>query len=255
MCFRETAHALRRSDETEHTNTLSPCSLERGDRGSRASAGCEHRVEKKKISLRCVTGHLEVIVDGLKGIVVTIQADMPNASRWDKPTDAFDHTEARAQDGNQCQLFPHYLLTGHGFKRCVDGHRFEREITGGFVRHQCRDFVDQFLKDFGRRRAITQQGQFVLDQRVINDTKCWEAGGGVHGAEGTIFANMKEYQAVVVRLTRHVRDDEDTLTDLLNERSRSGWEPAMMSQDGERLTVVFQRPNDVEPHDDSTGTL
>jgi hypothetical protein len=52
---------------------------------------------------------------------------------------------------------------------------------------------------------------------------------------------MKEYQAVMVRLTRHPREDEDALTDLLNERSRSGWEPAMMAQDGMRLTVVFQR--------------
>jgi hypothetical protein len=69
----------------------------------------------------------------------------------------------------------------------------------------------------------------------------------VHGAEGTIFAGMKEYQAVTIRLTRHVRDDEETLTDLLNERSRSGWEPAMMTQDGERLTVVFQRPSEREP--------
>jgi hypothetical protein len=55
---------------------------------------------------------------------------------------------------------------------------------------------------------------------------------------------MKEYQAVILRLTRHVRDDEDTLTDLLNERSRGGWEPAMMTQDGQRLTVIFQRPSD-----------
>lgn len=52
---------------------------------------------------------------------------------------------------------------------------------------------------------------------------------------------MKEYQAVMVRLTRHMRDDEDALTDLLNERMRSGWEPTMMSQDGGRLTLVFQR--------------
>ena len=52
---------------------------------------------------------------------------------------------------------------------------------------------------------------------------------------------MKEYQAVVVRLTRHLRDDEDALTDLLNERSRGGWVPTMMSQDTQRLTVVFER--------------
>ena len=52
---------------------------------------------------------------------------------------------------------------------------------------------------------------------------------------------MKEYQAVIVRATRHVREDEDALTDLLNERSRMGWEPVMMTQDSQRVTVVFAR--------------
>ena len=52
---------------------------------------------------------------------------------------------------------------------------------------------------------------------------------------------MKEYQAVLVKLTRHTREDEDALTDLLNERSRTGWEPALMSQDEHRLTILFQR--------------
>jgi len=52
---------------------------------------------------------------------------------------------------------------------------------------------------------------------------------------------MKEYQAVILRLARHAREDEDALTDLLNERSRGGWEPTMMTQDDARLTVVFER--------------
>jgi hypothetical protein len=56
---------------------------------------------------------------------------------------------------------------------------------------------------------------------------------------------MKEYQAVIHRFSRHTRDDEVALTDLLNERMRSGWEPAMMSHDAERVTIVFQR--DAEP--------
>ncbi len=56
---------------------------------------------------------------------------------------------------------------------------------------------------------------------------------------------MKEYQAVIHRFTRHTREDEDALTDLLNERMRSGWEPTMMAQDGSRLTIVFQREADV----------
>lgn len=50
----------------------------------------------------------------------------------------------------------------------------------------------------------------------------------------------------MIRLSRHMRDDEDALTDLLNERSRGGWEPAMISQDGLRLTILFQRPSDVD---------
>jgi len=59
--------------------------------------------------------------------------------------------------------------------------------------------------------------------------------------KASIFADMKEYQAVILRIARHVRDDEDALTDLLNERSRAGWEPAMLTQDEQRITVVFQR--------------
>jgi len=57
---------------------------------------------------------------------------------------------------------------------------------------------------------------------------------------------MKEYQAVILRLARHQREDEDALTDLLNERSRGGWTPTMMTQDGPRLTVVFAREGEPE---------
>jgi hypothetical protein len=55
---------------------------------------------------------------------------------------------------------------------------------------------------------------------------------------------MKEYQAVILRLTRHTREDEDALTDLLNERSRGGWEVVQMTQDEQRLTLVFARPTE-----------
>jgi hypothetical protein len=57
---------------------------------------------------------------------------------------------------------------------------------------------------------------------------------------------MKEYQAVVLRLTQRTKDDEDAITDLMNERSRGGWEPAMMTQDEQRLVIVFQRATDSE---------
>jgi hypothetical protein len=52
---------------------------------------------------------------------------------------------------------------------------------------------------------------------------------------------MKEYQAVILRLTRHTRDDEDAITDLLNERSRGGWALEQLTQDEQRVTLVFSR--------------
>ena len=81
----------------------------------------------------------------------------------------------------------------------------------------------------------------MLDEGMPGHREIGERRGGQHAAEGTNFAFMKEYQAVVVKLSRRAHDDEDALTDLLNERSRGGWEPALLSQDGARMTVVFQR--------------
>ena len=52
---------------------------------------------------------------------------------------------------------------------------------------------------------------------------------------------MKEYQAVILRLSHRTRDDEDALTDLLNERSRAGWDAAHVTQSEDRLTVIFSR--------------
>jgi len=52
---------------------------------------------------------------------------------------------------------------------------------------------------------------------------------------------MKEYQAVLLKLSRRTQESEDILTDLLNERSRGGWEPALMSQDSGRVTIIFER--------------
>ncbi len=53
---------------------------------------------------------------------------------------------------------------------------------------------------------------------------------------------MKQYQVAIVRMCGKGREDEDTLTDLLNERTRMGWDFRSMNQlEAERIAVVFQR--------------
>lgn len=53
---------------------------------------------------------------------------------------------------------------------------------------------------------------------------------------------MKQYQVVITRLQAKQRDDEETLTDLLNERARAGWlYESATALAGNRLLVVFVR--------------
>lgn len=53
---------------------------------------------------------------------------------------------------------------------------------------------------------------------------------------------MKQYQVVIYRMQSKVREDEDGLTDLLNERARSGWlleRTTSLSQT--RVMLIFVR--------------
>jgi hypothetical protein len=53
---------------------------------------------------------------------------------------------------------------------------------------------------------------------------------------------IKQYQVVIARLLGKVQEDEENLTDLLNERARAGWtfEHAATLAD-KRLMLVFVR--------------
>ena len=55
---------------------------------------------------------------------------------------------------------------------------------------------------------------------------------------------MKQYQVVIVRMSGKGREDEDSLTDLLNERTRMGWNYESLTQlESDRVAVVFERGN------------
>lgn len=53
---------------------------------------------------------------------------------------------------------------------------------------------------------------------------------------------MRQFQVAIVRLQRKSREDEETLTDLLNERTRMGWIYHSLTRlDDDRLAAVFER--------------
>ena len=70
------------------------------------------------------------------------------------------------------------------------------------------------------------------------------------------LVGMNEYQAVIVKLSSRTQEDEDALTDLLNERSRGGWTPKLISQGQQRITLVFSRVTEaaIESGGDNGGS-
>lgn len=53
---------------------------------------------------------------------------------------------------------------------------------------------------------------------------------------------MKEYQVVIVRLQGRTREDEEMLTDLLNERARMGWNHhSSTALEPSRILLTFVR--------------
>ncbi|MFQ5702874.1 MAG: hypothetical protein ACE5HT_02510 [Gemmatimonadales bacterium] len=53
---------------------------------------------------------------------------------------------------------------------------------------------------------------------------------------------MKQYQVAILKLQKKTREDEESLTDLLNERTRMGWRfDSLTPLGGERVAVVFER--------------
>lgn len=53
---------------------------------------------------------------------------------------------------------------------------------------------------------------------------------------------MRQYDVVLVRLAGRARPDEESLTDLLNERARAGWQfHSVTPLSPARVLVVFSR--------------
>ena len=53
---------------------------------------------------------------------------------------------------------------------------------------------------------------------------------------------MKQYQVVITKLQAKAREDEETLTDLLNERARTCWRyESATPLTANRLLIVFVR--------------
>src|ERR1041385_3341197 len=175
--------ALRRRDQAEKPDPggAGGAELAHG-RGCRA-AGREHRIEDEEIAVGLRGGDFEVVAHRLERVVVAEEPHVPDPGRRDELADPLDHAEAGPEDRHQGELLPGDSTGGGTLERRLDLHRLGLEMAGGLIGHQHRDLRDQLLEILDRRGLVPEDGELVLDQRVLEDGEVGEAGvGGGHGA-------------------------------------------------------------------------
>ena len=160
-------HALGRTDDAHELDVLHAVGLQEVDGGGGGSAGGQHRVDHDHVALGDVGGHLEVVLHGQLGLGVAEQADVADLDVGHHADHAVHHAQTGAEDGNDGKL-----LAGDA-AALGDGHRrlhvdlFQRQVAGRLIAHQHGDFGDKLAEFLHAGLFIAQDGQLVLDQRVI----------------------------------------------------------------------------------------
>src|SRR5256885_10108010 len=165
------SHAFRSGDQAKKPNPIGACSLERSNRRGCAASGCKHRIEKKKISLRRVSGHLEVVVDGLESAVIAVQSNVSDAGRRHESKNPLHHAETCAENRNEGQLLTTNVPSGGDLERGVYIARLEAQLTRRLVGHQHRDFVNQLLKMLRLGFLVAENRQLVLNKRMPDNSQ------------------------------------------------------------------------------------
>ena len=113
-------------------------------------------------------GQAVVIGNRFQRALIAKQADVPHLRRGHHLPHAFHHAQPGAQHRHQADLFAQFVTVGRAHRR---GHRvfLQLNIGGGFVGHQDRDFADEFAELLGLGIDVAQEGEFLLDERMLAD--------------------------------------------------------------------------------------
>ena len=106
-----------------------------------------------------------------KGVGIPIKADVADLCGGNQRKHSFHHAKTCPQNGHEGQLAAaddFGFGDGHG---SLNLHLFQGQVTGGFVAHQGRNFGDQLPKVLAAGVLVPQKGDFVLDQRMVQNNR------------------------------------------------------------------------------------
>ena len=98
---------------------------------------------------------------------VTVQADVADLCGGDQVDNRVHHAESGAKNGDNCEFFAGKHPNGCLCNRRFDLDLFRRQITGGLIAHELRDFSHQLAEFLNTGVFVPKQGQLMLNQRML----------------------------------------------------------------------------------------
>ena len=126
---------------------------------------------------------------------------MADARRGHQVQHAVENAVAGAQDGDEAELLAGELRRQHGLERRVGRDAGERQVAGDLVGEQQADLADEMAELRGGRVPVAQQGQLVLDQRMVDHGN---GGRGGHVPDRRTLSAVRH----TIRLPGHTVNDK-----------------------------------------------
>ena len=160
--------AFRRGDDADRGHVF--CALfgqvVRG--GHKRAAGGEHRVDQEALAARKVVRQAVRVGDLLGGMLfVALHAQESDLRAWHHAGHAVEHAQSGAQHRHDDRARLGDRLAHHGGHRRLDRLVHDLKVAGGLVGFERDELRDEFAEDGRRGVFVSQHGELVLDQRVI----------------------------------------------------------------------------------------
>ena len=157
---------FRRGQQADKLDAGDAAAFEDVDGGQGRAAGRQHGVEHKTGVRGKIVRKFIVVDYRLQGLLVAVEAQVPDLGLGDKAKHSVYHAQAGAQDRDQADAFVELVAAG-GCERCLHLHRLGNQVGGGFVGQDHCQFGDDGpkLTEVGRR--VPKLRNLVLHQWMV----------------------------------------------------------------------------------------
>ena len=161
--------ALGGGDDVHEGDGLAAIFLDKGDGVGRGAAGGQHGIDHEDLPLGDIGGHLAVILHRLVGLRIPEEADVADFRRGHQVNDGVHHAEASPENGHDGQLLAreHFHLGGGDGRLHLA--LLGGQIAGCLIAHKGCNFPDNFPEFLHAGILVAENGQLVLQQRVIQN--------------------------------------------------------------------------------------